>query len=403
MNVGSLQGAAVPSSLREANRRSILQLLRLEGSLSRAEIARRTGISAPTVSTAVKFFVAKGIAHETGEGEGRIGRKPILVEFNPDAAHTIGIDLGGNSIDVGVVNLAGAVKSWSAHPCPSEMISPDDLAVIPGLIEKALQTACLPREHILGVGIGVPGVTDYAAGTVRLAPRLEQEGLARELSSLKQILERQFGLPLMLENDVNAAALGEQRARGKDSLPNFVFVSVGGGIGAGLIVDGRLYRGYHNTAGEIGYMIVDGSYRQPRGDFGSLERSASCPALVARARALGWQTVTTGQPRLEEIVRQLGVDADAGAGPARQALEETAEHLGLALANTVAVYDPGLVVIGGPIIQAGDWFIRLLGERIDRISPLPVTLEVSRNGSLAGLVGAATVAFSAGLDKLLAN
>ena len=295
------QGAAVPASLREANLRTIFDLLRLEGTLSRAEIVRRTGISGPTVSSAIRFLVQKRIIREIGEGQGHLGRKPILMQFEPEAALTIGIDLGGNSIDVGVVDLLGRVVAHVSRPCAGDVISHEELAFIPGLVGNVLNSA---RGRILGVGVGVPGVIDPLSGAVQLAPQLDRGG--QEWSTLQQRLQEQLALPLCLENDVNAAALGEQHARAKDAPSNFVFVSVGGGIGAGLVFEGRLYRGARNAAGEIGYMIVDGNRPRERGDFGGLERIASCPALLARARSLGWSAPSVTKVRLDDAIRQLG-------------------------------------------------------------------------------------------------
>lgn len=402
-----IKGAAIPANLREANRKKIFELLRMEGILSRAEIARLTGISVPTVSAAIRFFIEKGLAEEIGEseGQGRLGRKPIMVRFNPDAAYALGIDLGGHSIDVGVVNLAGELKGQISRPCAGGVIAAKDLDFIPELIEDLLRRLGLSRQRILGVGVGMPGVTDPNAGTVRLAPQLGLDSLEAQVPYLRESLHLRTGLPICLENDVNAAALGEQRARGKDCPLHFAFVSVGVGIGAGLIFDGRLYRGSHNASGEIGYMIVNGLRTSAPDGFGGLERIASCAATVERAKALGWIAKKTAKSAdcLVEEVRQLGEEAEMGLEPARSVLLETAEHLALALVNMVSVYDPALVVLGGVILEAGPWFLARLQEKFERLSPIPIPIEPSRNGSRAGLVGAAEVASVANLDDFLSD
>jgi len=401
MNYSLLRGAAVPSSLREVNLSIIFNLLRAEGILSRAEIVRRTGISGPTVSSAIKFLSSKAIITEIGAGQGNLGRKPILLRFNPEAALTVGIDMGGNSIDLALVDMAGRIKADLSHPCAGYTISGEDLAILPDLVKTLLAKLDGGLKRILGVGVGIPGVTDPETHAVSFAPQLGEVSLKAEWGPLKQLLEDQFSIPLNVENDVNAAALGEQQARGRDCPSNFVFVSVGGGIGAGLVLDGRLYRGAHNAAGEICYMVFNDANNSSISDgFGNLERIASCPALIARARELGWNPPQHAGGVGEEI-RQLGMDSVQGDHLARQALTQEAEYLALALANTISIYDPGLVVLGGVINEAGTWFIDLLNEYLNRICPLPVRIEASKNGSKAGLVGAAAVAFAANYPKML--
>ena len=240
MNYSLLRGAAVPSSLREVNLSIIFNLLRAEGILSRAEIVRRTGISGPTVSSAIKFLSSKAIITEIGAGQGNLGRKPILLRFNPEAALTVGIDMGGNSIDLALVDMAGRIKADLSHPCAGYTISGEDLAILPDLVKTLLAKLDGGLKRILGVGVGIPGVTDPETHAVSFAPQLGEVSLKAEWGPLKQLLEDQFAIPLNVENDVNAAALGEQQARGRDCPSNFVFVSVGGGIGAGLVLDGRL-------------------------------------------------------------------------------------------------------------------------------------------------------------------
>ena len=167
------------------------------------------------------------------------------------------------------------------------------------------RTCSTPPAVAFSVGVGVPGVIVPGDGDRdNWRPSSIRGGMNGAHSS--RDCRSNWRCRSVLENDVNAAALGEQHARGKDCPSNFVFVSVGGGIGAGLIFEGRLYRGSRNAAGEIGYMIVDGNRPKSRGEFGGLERIASCPALLARARALGWSAPSVPKTRLDDAIRQLG-------------------------------------------------------------------------------------------------
>ncbi len=305
----------------------------------------------------------------------------------------VGLDIGGTKTAATVVDETGHVLGHALRP--TDVDTPSRLvAGTVATVGQALRDAGRPAEELAAVGVGIPGLVDPASGTVRLAVNLN----LHKPYPLRAALEQSLGVPVALENDVRAAALGAFHwARTREPLNSLAYLSIGTGISAGLILDGRLYRGARGMAGEIGHIPVDPA--GPRcvcGAFGCLEAFAAGPAIAAYASTLipvaGGRTLTTN-----EVYEMAAVGHDA----ACRVIERAAGHLGRAVYLLLMTYDVEKVVLGGGVTRAGDTFERPLRRAMDALradSPLAASMMPDEKVAIipseynAGVVGAVYLA-----------
>ena len=261
----------IPSDLKNMNRRTVYNMIASTEGIFRAEISRKTGISSPTVIKIIDHFINLGIATMEGEGVSRIGRKPQIIRFNPNAAYTIGIEFTGPQLCIGIVNLIGEIISIKSFPCKPDflfMLKRD----ITKYVNKVIDDLRIERQKILGMGIGIPGSVDPITKIITLAPSLGIQGKLNIFDLIIE-LEKKLGLPIILERDVYASAIGEFAHRKNGESKDLLFVFLGSGAGAGLILDGKLRRGEVNLAGEIGYLCFDIRQKLDTSSLGWFEKS----------------------------------------------------------------------------------------------------------------------------------
>jgi predicted NBD/HSP70 family sugar kinase len=376
--------AARPQLIRAINEQLLLDHIRRSGPLSRAELARISGLSKPTVSLALVNIERAGLVHATGQRTGVPGPAAILYEVRPDAGFILGLDVGRQFLRGAVADLAGTVRSrlsvrTKAVNAPARVQELADLAT------TLLADAGIVASQLTQTVIGSPGVYDPKLDTLTLTGRLSGWDSPTVLAALRD----EFGSTLMIENDVDAAALAERvHGHGRD-VDSFAFVSVGTGIGMGLVLGGRLHRGAHGVAGEIGYLpFVEGSGSDVRDvrKRGSFDASASAAAVVRAARRAG----VRGGSSAEKVFAA----AARGDLVAAEIVAEEALLVAKAVCTVIAVVDPELIVLGGGIGQAPGF----LDAVVDQLRPLaPVLPEVK-----ASVLGSDTVVagcVAAGLDR----
>ena len=370
---------ATPPLLRNLNERTVLEAIRTGAPISRAEISRRSGISKPTVSVALQSLLEANLVREATERPDGPGYGAVYFEPVPEAALVLGLDVGARFVRGAVCDLAGAIRARQDVELPVAVV-PEAVAAIERLRTSLFDASGLDRNRIDGVVVGVPGVVEHDSGLLRLAENvqgLEGRAFADELQSA-------LGLPVTLENDVNLAALGEQWqgvARGVD---HFVFLSIGTGMGAGLVLDGELHRGRHGAAGEIDFALV--------GVDESLDPSAlEIAQLASRFSAR------------QADARALFGAARNGDEAARAVVEEIARRIALHLAPIAAVADVELVVLGGGIGANGDLLLDPVGRLLADWLPFPPRMEVSTLGDAAVLTGALAVGLQAALENVFAK
>src|SRR5947208_15888427 len=244
---------AIPPLLKHLNERTVLETIREGAPISRAEISARAGISKPTVSLALRSLLEAGLVRETSHEPGRPSYGAVYFEPAPDAAFVLGFDLGAHFLRGAACDLAGEIRAREDVELPSTDAE-TAIETIAALRTSLVQATELPEELIDGVVVGIPGVVEPDTGRINLAenvPGLEDRPLDAEL-------QEPLGLPVTLENDINLAALGERWrgiARGVD---DFAFLSVGTGMGAGIVLRGELHRGHNGAAGEVDYALGGG-------------------------------------------------------------------------------------------------------------------------------------------------
>lgn len=272
-----------PYLMKQLNRSTILGLLRERGPLSRSDIAKLLNISPSTVTRIVNQLIEEGLLceDETTESVPHIGRPPILLRFNFLAQLVIGVDVGGKKTTGSIADLLGAILYRKTVPSIPDGNQSQSLPALLDFVEELVEAAPVPREKIRGIGVGVPSIVLDGDGVVAWAPVL---GWRNE--PLKRMMEDRFGISTFIENDVNLAALGESQFGVGRGVRNLVSIFIGRGIGSGLILNGKLYRGQEGAAGEVGYMVpcpdlLDRSYDDT---FGCLESMAGGPGVVQRAK-----------------------------------------------------------------------------------------------------------------------
>ena len=256
--------------IRRLNRSAILDLVREQGPIARSAIGRQLNISLPTVMRIIDDLIEVELVKDCGDTEASGGRPRSLLEFNASASAVVGIDLGGTKMFGTVADLGGNVQE-EVYVSWGEDGSNDNLKQLYHLIDRLLAAPRPAGQRIRGIGVGAPGITRYEEGIVSWAPSLKWRDLP-----LKRILTERYGLPVFVENDVNLAALGEYGFGTAKGAASLVCLAIGTGIGAGIVIDRKIYRGHKQSAGEIGYLPPDVSFlgRHYAG-FGALESIAS--------------------------------------------------------------------------------------------------------------------------------
>ncbi len=357
-----LPSKATHQTTREHNVRLVLRALANLGPISRADIARRTQLTRTTVSDVVTQLSVAGLVQEVGRGPSSGGKAPILLQIPRDARQIIGVHVGDGHVRGAIVNLAGDVS----HRERVDLEARDGQVALRQLEEIIDRLIAHASGVPLGIGIGTPGVVDTPTGTVRWAVHLDWRDLR-----LGPRLRARTGLPVYVANDSQAAALAEWTFGGHTTARAMVAMRVGTGIGAGIVIDDRLYQGDGAGAGEIGHTTVAANGIGCRcGRTGCLETVASVPATLERVRvALG----TPARPELAEAVAAF----HAGHPGVRAAVLESARYIGRAVGALIDTLDIRQIVLIGPMTTFGeDWFATVCDEA--RRTALPLLAESTR-------------------------
>lgn len=377
-----VQRSATASLIRRLNRSAILDLIREHSPISRSEIAHQLNTSMPTVMRVVNALHAEDLVRWSGDSQSTGGRPGNLLEFNADGYAVLGLDLGGSKMFGTVANLGGNIQSeiyrqWEGHD------QEHTLEQVCQLISDLLAQPRPPLQQIRGIGVGAPGVTLYDRGVVTWAPSLGWRDLP-----LRNILQERFNLPVVVENDVNLAALGEYGFGAARQASSAACIAIGTGIGAGIVIDRRIHRGFNQSAGEVGYLPPDVSYLgRCYESFGALESIASGSGVERRARqVLQAQNLPIPEqgPSAEDVFKA----ARHGEAWARQVVAETVDYLAFAVAVISAVLDPQVIVLGGGVARSADLLIEPILSRLDGVIPVRPNLVASNLGARAAVLGA---------------
>jgi predicted NBD/HSP70 family sugar kinase len=347
------------------------------GPISRAQIAKLTRISKQTASEVIRELEAGGWVQVHGQTRGGIGRTAVTYAIRPEAAYVAGVDLGGTQLRMAIADLACAVVAEAAEATDARggAAVVEQIAALAGRLARDHGIA---RERIRLLVVGTPGILDPASGAIRVAPNIT--GLDR--IDVVALLGEAFGIDVIVENDVNVGALGERwlgRARGVET---FAYIALGTGLGMGIVADGRIVRGARGGAGEIANLPIGSDPFDPANRLhGTLETAIGSAGIVARYAAAG------GDPSLSvrDLFARLADDALA-----RQAIDETARLMALAIVAVVATVDPEIVVLGGSI-GAHPAFVDRVRARLAELLPAPPRIEASALGNRSGIVGALAV------------
>ena len=389
--------SAQPALLKDLNERAVLDAIRDAAPISRAEISRRARISKPTVSVALQSLLRAGLVREAEEARAGRSYGAVFFEPVPEAALVLGIDIGARFLRGALSDLRGTIRARQDieldHAGAVELLD-----AVARMRDGLVAVSGLPADRIDSVVTGIPGVVEEETGRVRLAENAHGlEGMA-----VGAELERRLGLPVTVENDVNLAALGEH-ARGLGrGIDDFAFVSVGTGLGAGLVLGGELRRGRHGAAGELDFVReADDEDLDPC--------AAALPALAARlaaarsadAAAAPATTATTLAPPYDP--RAIFAAARAGDPVGCAVVAEEARRIALHIVPIAAVADVALVVLGGGVGRNGDLLLEpvraVLAERL----AYPPRVEVSSLGEAAVLIGALAVGLRTALERVFVD
>ncbi len=345
------------ASLREANRKQVIDALRERGVASRAELARITGLSRSTVSTIVSDLLDSGLAGErdsSPDGEAHAGRPPVMVSLNSSAGLALGIDFGHRHLRVAVSDLSHTVLAETWREIDVDHSAREGLDAAVEFVDQVLDEAGADRSRVIGVGMGIPAPIDRTTGAVQAAsifPGWVGVDAAAEAGV-------RLGMPVEVENDANLGALAELvwgAGRGKSEV---AYIKVSSGIGAGLISGGRIQHGVGGTAGEIGHTVIaEGGPVCRCGNRGCLETLASTRAiadLLSESRA---ERVSTR--RLLEL-------SESGDAAAERLIGDAGRAIGIAVANLCNLLNPQCVIVGGDLSVAGETLLEPMREAVRR-------------------------------------
>lgn len=367
--------------------RAVVEALMRAGALSRAELARLTGLSKQTASEVVRELETDGWIRKSGQTQGQVGRSATTYEIDVRRGYVLGVDLGGTKVHVALADLAGAIVSEEVQ-ATDRRGGVHVIDQIRAMSARAAAAAGADHGRIHCGAMGSPGVFQPGTGRINIAPNIK--GLD-EIDVAGALRER-LGFDVAVENDVNLAAVGERWRGCCREAGTFAFVALGTGIGMGVMADGRLVRGARGGAGEIAYLPLGGDPFDARGyRLGTLESAIGSVAILDRYHGLGGADAADVRAVFERL--------NAGDLAARTTVDEVTRLLAQALMAVRAVLDPELIVLGGSI-GARPELIEAVRLLLERFMPEPLRVEASPLGSRATIVGAVGTALSALYDTV---
>lgn len=374
------------SVTRQLSRRSVFEALLHRSPISRADLAKVTGLSKQTTSEVIDAFEQQGLVRPVGRTSGNVGRTAVLYELSAEGGHVLGIDLGAR-LTVALADIAGRVLAEADEPTDNRggAWALEQIARLAGRLARDNHTH---PSRIRSIVLATPGVVNPKSGAIEMAPNITGLGHLNVVGSLSEKL----GSPVAIENDINLALLGEIWHGCAQNVANVAFLALGTGVGLGLYVNGQLVRGENGAAGEIGYLPIGGDPLQVEARLqGCLEYQVGAHGIVRRFHEAGGADA--------DSARQVFERAQAGDALAAAVIEETARLTALAAATVVATVDPQLIVLGGSVGARRD-FADKVARALLRLAPRPVEIRTSTLGKRAGVVGALSVALNKLHDEL---
>ena len=366
------------SSLHRANLERVIRAVRAAGSLTQADIARTTGLSAATVSNIVRELKELGTVEVRSTSAG--GRRARSVSLSSDAGIVVGVDFGHSHLRVAVGNLAHQVLAEEAEPVDVDASAEQGFDRAEKLVERLLTVAGVDRAKIIGIGLGVPGPIDMTSGTIgstAILPGWRGTNPREELAA-------RTGVPVHVDNDANLGALGESVWGSGRGAGDLAYIKVASGVGAGLVINGRIYRGSGGTAGEIGHITLDESGPVCRcGNRGCLE------TFTAARHVLPLLTPIHGPELTMRRVVRLAREGDPGC---RRVIADVGRHVGTAVAQLCNVLNLNRVVLGGDVAEAGEIALGPIRDSVGRYA-IPsaarqLTVAAGALGGRAEVLGA---------------
>jgi glucokinase-like ROK family protein len=389
--------------VRKVNKSLVLNTLRLHAPISRAAVANMTGLNRSTVSNIVTVLIDEGLVWEQEPQDSKIGRPSIALSLRPDGGAVIGVEIGVDFISILLTDfVAKAIwETWiDLDPATSQI---DILVMAENAIDHCLTLAGERRLRVLGIGVGLPGLVNVDQGVLILAPNLKWQDIP-----LRLMWNQRFHLPVYIENEANLAALGEYYFGVARGLDHFVYLKTGIGLGGGVMMHGKLFRGGHGFAGEFGHM-----QRDPQGELcgcgrrGCWETQVGPRAVLRRIKNALHETPTMPRPDgtaddLSNLTFAMVVDAALNGDPlCCQAIEEVGVNLGRGIADLANIFNPELVVIGGSLSVGREILLPVIEKTVFREALAPVSTSVrivfSERGREACVFGAVAIV----LDDIL--
>ncbi len=384
--------AAKPSLLRAINLRAAFDAVQARGPIGAPQVVRQTGLSRPTVGEVIARLLDLGLIRRVGRTRGHPGPSAQLYDVNPRAGWVLSLDVGRQWVRAAITDLTGTVVARTASRT-SASTAPAAIAQLRGAADQLTAEAKISLADLHQVVVGTPGVIRPGEDHLSLAPNLPGWATAGVITDIRRALVA----PVLFENDINLAAVGEHVqgvARGVD---DFVLLSVGTGVGMGVVLDGELRRGAAGLAGEIGYLALDmdaaASGRVAAWGDGAFEALTSAAAILALARAAGLPEAASAADIFDA--------ARSGEPAAATVVAIEARRLAHAIAAIAAVLDPHLVVLGGGIgTGGGDLLLGPVADALAAISPFSPRLAISGLGADGVIAGAAATGLRLALDRI---
>ncbi|PFO09323.1 transcriptional regulator [Bacillus sp. AFS076308] len=382
--------------MQELNRSIILDTIRKHGPISRSDIAKLINISPTTVTSAVNELIHEGVVREDGIGTSNGGRKPVLLRFDPNTRYVIGVSISNSFIKISEMNLEGSILRKEIHSTNYQQ-GEEIISLTLQIIEHFLQSK-ENLEGCEGVSIITPGIVDAGKGIVSYNTKLKLYDVP-----LKEMVEQQFGLPTYLDNDTNAFVLAENYFGSFGQYKDLVYITIGDGVGSGIMVNGKIIRGYKGSSGELGHTtIVKGGLKCECGNEGCLENYVNWPAIyskiVTALMSRGKETIIkdlVGED-LNRITPEIFVRAlNEGDSLCLQIMDEIVSHLSSGIINTIHLLNPEVIILSGEIVQENDLFVNLLKNYVSKqVIPIlreEVNIQPTSLGADFEMLGAAAV------------